>query len=141
MINGAAITLVGSAGTQVWIGRRAARETRRQGRYSSMLEIYGGMTELYAVVLDHAKRKREAGGATPGGAVEMMTRNLQLRLHLEMLDDKVREIASKTLDNLANLGQGLAPGPREQEIGREQAAADLKAVNRDPRVWPLELVI
>ena len=56
----------------------------------------GGMTELYAVVLDHAKRKREAGGATPGGAVEMMTRNLQLRLHLEMLDDdKVREIASQ----------------------------------------------
>lgn len=86
-----------------------------------MLEIYGGMTELYAVVLDHAKRKREAGVTTPGGAVETMTSNLQLRLHLEMLDDdKAREIASKTLDNLANLGQGLAPGPREQEIGREQ---------------------
>jgi hypothetical protein len=97
-----------------------------------MLEIYDGTTELYAVVLDYAKRKRESGGAPPGGSVEMMTRNLQLRLHLEVLDDgKVREIASKTLDDLANLGRGLAPGPGEQEMGREQAATDLKAVNSE----------
>jgi hypothetical protein len=129
-ITGAAIALVGSVGTQVWIGRRAARETRRQSRYSSMLAIHEGMTELYAFILDYAKRKREAGGQTPGGAAEMMTKRFQLLLHLEMLDDdNVREIANNTLDTLANLGRGLAPGPGEKESTREQAAADLKAAN------------
>ena len=89
------------------------------------------MTELYALVLDYSKRKREAGGETPGGAVEMMTKQFRLRLHLEMLDDDdVRKIAYSTLDTLAKLGSGLAPRPGEQEASREEAAADLKTAGK-----------
>jgi hypothetical protein len=130
-ITGATIALVSSVGTQVLIGWRAARETRRQSRFSSMLEIHEGMTELYALVLDFAKRKREAGGVNPGGAVELMTRRFQLRLHLEMLDDdKVREIADNTLNTLASLARGMAPDPGEQEVTRQQTDADLKAATK-----------
>jgi hypothetical protein len=96
-----------------------------------MLEIYEGMTELYALVLDFAKRKRDAGGEAPGGAVEMMTKRFQLRLHLEMLDDDaVREIAYDTLNTSASLARGMAPDPGEQEVSREQTAADLKAATK-----------
>lgn len=128
---GATIALVGSVGTQVSIGRRGARDARRGSRHSSMLGIFEGLTDEYALIIEFAKKKRAAGGQTPGEAVELMTKRLHLRLHVEMLDDeRVRKFAYGTLNTLATLVRGVAPDPGDPEATREDTAVNLRAATK-----------
>ena len=75
--------LVGSFGTQMWNERRAERRAHRKRQAELMLQVHGELTELFATVLEFAKRKRLAG-QPPGGSIEIMTRETHLRPLVEI---------------------------------------------------------